>query len=125
MAKIMNANLEAMRTAYAIGKEDDAVKDQVIANHASELDNWNKAGAVEASNIPSSELLKKGFDKSKYIAIPDGRIPAIGPDGKQAKNADGVPLSEITYSVIDGTTQAPLTQDIFDKLSKYGLMQAK
>jgi hypothetical protein len=61
MAKIMNANLEAMRTAYAIGKEDDAVKDQLIANHASELDNWNKAGAVEASNIPSSELLKKGL----------------------------------------------------------------
>ncbi len=34
-------------------------------------------------------------------------------------------MSELTYSVVDGTTQAPLTQDKYDQLAKYGLMTAK
>ena len=124
-AKVLTANMEAMRAAYSIGKEDDAVKDSVIANHAPDLEQWNKSGAVEASNIPSSQLMSKGFDKSKYIAIPDGKVPAIGPDGTQAKDSNGVPLSELTYSVVDGTTQTPLTQDKYSQFAKYGLMHAK
>ncbi len=117
--------MEAMRAAYAIGKEDDAAKDSVIANHADDLANWNKSAAVEASNIPSDELMAKGFDKSKYVAIPDGKVPVYNKDGSRATNGGGVPLSQLTYSVVDGTTQAPLTQDKYDQLARYGLMTAK
>src|SRR5262249_24247167 len=76
-------------------------------------------------NIPSDELLQKGFDKSKYIFIPDGLRPAIKPDGTRATNSQGVPLSQTTFSVVDGTTQAPLSQDKYDQLAKYGLMSMK
>lgn len=124
-AKILNANMEAMRTAYAIGKEDDEAKDSVVTNHADDLEEWNKSGAVEASQVPSDELLKKGFDKSKYVAVPDGKVPVFNADGKRATNEAGVPLSQLTYSVVDGTTQTPLSQDKYDQLAKYGLMQAK
>jgi hypothetical protein len=124
-AKVLSANMEAMRSAYAAGKEDDEAKDSIIQNHADDLDQWNKSGAVEASNIPSNELMKKGFDKTKYIAIPDGKVPAFGPDGQRATDKNGVPLSQLTYSVVDGTTQTPLTQDKYDQFAKYGLMKAK
>src|ERR1700677_88351 len=124
-AKVLNANLEAMRTAYAVGKEDDDAKDSVVNNHADDLANWNKSGAVEASNVPSNELMAKGFDKSKYVAVPDGKVPVFNPDGKRATDSNGVPLSQLTYSVVDGTTQTPLTQEKYSQLAKYGLMQAK
>ena len=124
-AKVLNANMEAMRSAYAIGKEDDDAKDSVINNHKDDLDQWQKSGAVEASNIPSNELMQKGFDKSKYVAIPDGRVPVFTPDGKRATDPNGVPLSQLTYSVVDGTTQTPLSQGKYDQFAKYGLMQAK
>lgn len=124
-AKVLNANLEAMRTGYAIGKEDDDAKDSVINNHKDDLEQWNKAGAVEASNIPSDQLLAKGFDKSKYVAIPDGRVPVLNADGQRVTDSNGVPLSQLTYSVVDGTTQTPLTQDKYNELSRFGLMQSK
>jgi len=124
-AKVMQANLESMRLSYALRHEEDAALDQVIANHQSDLESWTKAGAVEGSNIPSSELMQKGFDKSKYVAIPDGKNPVYGKDGKRVISSDGTPVSELTYSVVDGTTQAPLTQDKYDQLAKYGLMTAK
>jgi hypothetical protein len=124
-AKVLSANMEAMRTAYAIGKEDDDAKDSLVQNHADDLANWQKSGAVEASNIPSNELMAKGFDKSKYVAVPDGKVPVFNPDGKRATNADGVPLSQLTYSVVDGTTQTPLTQEKYNQFAKYGLMSAK
>lgn len=124
-AKVLTANMEAMRAAYALGKEDDDAKDSVVANHADDLENWNRAGAVEASNVPSNELMQKGFDKSKYVAIPDGRVPVFNADGKRATDSNGAPLSQLTYSVVDGTTQAPLSQGKYDQLAKYGLMQAR
>lgn len=125
-AKVLNANLEAMRSAYAIGKEDDAAKDAYISNHSADLQQYQKDGIVEASGIPSDELLKKGFDKSKYTVIPDGKVPVFKQDGsgERATNSDGVPLSQLTYSVVDGTTQTPLTQDNYDQYVKYGLMKS-
>ena len=124
-AKILNSNLENMRLSYALRHEEDSALDQTIANHADDLANWNKAGAVESSKIPSSELLSKGFDKSKYLAIPDGYVPVHDKDGNRVISKDGLPVSELTYSVVDGTTQAPLTQDKYDQLVKYGLMTSK
>ena len=123
-AKVMTANLEAMRLSYAMRHEEDASLDEAISNHAGDLENWNKAGAVEASQVPSSQLLSKGFDKSKYVAIPDGRTPVYDNNtGKRTVSSDGVPVSELTYSVVDGTTQAPLTQDKYQQLVNYGLMR--
>jgi hypothetical protein len=124
-AKVLNANLEAMRTAYAIGKEDDDSKDSLIQNHADDLANWQKSGAVSAANVPSNELMQRNFSPSKYVAVPDGKVPVFNPDGKRATDSNGVPLSQLTYSVVDGTTQTPLTQDKYAQLAKYGLMQAK
>lgn len=124
-AKILNSNLESMRLSFALRHEEDSALDQTIANHADDLANWNKAGAVESSKIPSSELLSKGFDKSKYLAIPDGYVPVRDKDGNRVISKDGLPVSELTYSVVDGTTQAPLTQDKYDQLAKYGLMTGK
>jgi hypothetical protein len=124
-AKVLQANFEALRSAYAAGKEDDEAKDSIIQNHADDLDQWNKSGAVEASNVPSNELMQKGFDKTKYVAIPDGKVPVFGADGKRVTDSNGVPLSQFTYSVVDGTTQAPLTQEKYDQFAKYGLMKAK
>jgi len=124
-AKIINANLEATRSAFALGKEEDSAKQAAVDNHADDLANWQKAGAVEASRIPSDEIMSKNFDKTKFVAVPDGIVPVFKPDGTRVTNADGVPLSQLTYSVVDGTTQAPLTQDKYDQLAKYGLMQSK
>jgi len=125
-AKVMNANLEAMRLSYALRHEADSALDQTVANHRDDLESWNKSGAVEASSIPSSDLLQKGFDKSKYVAIPDGYVPVYDKNtGKRTVSSDGVPVSELTYSVVDGTTQAPLSQDKYDQLSKYGLVGTK
>jgi hypothetical protein len=125
-AKVMTANLEAMRLSYAMRHEEDSALDQVIANHKDDLDNWTKSGAVEASNIPSSELLSKGYDRSKYTPIADGRVPVFDKNtGQRVVNKDGVPVSELSYSVVDATTQAPLTQEKYDQLARYGLMQTK
>lgn len=124
-AKVLEANMTAMKAAYAMGKEDDDSKDSVIQNHAGDLEQWQKSGSVQAQNIPSDQLMKKGFDPSKYIAIPDGRVPVINPDGKRVTDDNGVPLSQLTYAVVDGTTQTPLTQDKYDQFAKYGLMQTK
>jgi hypothetical protein len=124
-AKILNSNLESMRLSYALRHEEDSALDQTITNHADDLANWNKAGSVESSRIPSSELLSKSFDKSKYLAIPDGYVPVHDKDGNRVISKDGLPVSELTYSVVDGTTQAPLTQDKYDQLAKYGLMTGK
>jgi hypothetical protein len=124
-ATIINANLEAMRTSFALRHEADQSLNQVVANHADDLANWNKAGAVEASNIPSSEVMQKGFDKAKYLAIPDGYLPVYNKDGSRVTDKDGIPVSELSYSVVDGTTQAPLSQDKYNQLAKYGLMSAK
>jgi hypothetical protein len=124
-ATIMHSNLEALRLSYALRHEEDSSLDQIITNHKDDLDNWNKSGAVEGSNIPSSELLQKGFDKSKYVAIPDGRTPVYDKDGQRVTSKDGTPVSELTYSVVDATTQAPLSQDKYDQLARYGLMQTK
>jgi hypothetical protein len=117
------ANMEAMRTAYAVGKEDEESKQKAVDNHSSELESWKNNGAIEDSKVPSNELMKRGFDPSKYIAVPDGTVPVIGQDGQQAKDANGVPLTQLTYSVVDGTTQAPLTQQTFDKFQSYGLQK--
>lgn len=124
-AKVLEANMNAMKSAYAMGKEDDDAKDSVIQNHAGDLEQWQKSGAVQAQSVPSDQLMKKGFDPSKYIAIPDGRVPVINPDGKRVTDNNGVPLSQLTYAVVDGTTQTPLTQDKYDQFAKYGLMQSK
>ena len=125
-AKIINANLEAMRSAYALSMEDDAAKRQAIANHADELESWNKAGAVEASNVPGDEIAKGDkWDKSRWLAIPDGLQPVFKPDGTRATNGQGVPMSATTYSLVDGTTQVPLSQDKYDQLARYSLMQTK
>jgi hypothetical protein len=124
-AKVLQANMEAMRSAYAAGKEDDEAKDSIVSNHSDDLENWKNSGAVEASNIPSNELMQKGFDKTKYVAIPDGKVPVFGPNGQRATDNNGVPLSQLTYSVVDGTTQTPLTQAKYNQLAKYGLMSAK
>jgi hypothetical protein len=121
-AQIMKANYDAMKSAYALGKENDEQKDKIIANHADDLAQWTNTGAVKDKNVPSDELLKKGYDPSKYIAVPDGKVAAFNSDGSRATK-DGVPLSQITYSVIDGTTQAPLSQEKYDKMVKYGLQR--
>jgi hypothetical protein len=125
-AKVITANLEAMRAGYAVGKEDDDAKDAYIANHSSDLQQYQKDGIVEASKIPSDQLMSKGFDKSKYTVIPDGRVPVFKQDGsgERATNSDGVPLSQLTYSVVNGVAQTPLTQDNYDQYVKYGLMKS-
>jgi hypothetical protein len=116
-AKVMQANLETMRLSYALRHEEDEALDQVITTHKD---------AVEASNIPSSELLAKGYDRSRYLAVADGRVPVYDKNtGQRVTNKDGVPVSELSYSVVDGTTQAPLTQEKYDQLARYGLMQTK
>ena len=124
-AKVLNANLEAMRSAYALGKEDDATKDAAIANHADDLTNWQKAGAVEASHVPSNEIMQRGYDPGKFVSVIDGKIPVYKADGTRATDSNGVPLSQFTYSIVDGTTQTQLTQDKYDQLTKYGLMRAQ
>jgi hypothetical protein len=123
-AKVLQANLENQRLSYALRHQANEVLDQNIATHKGDLDQWNKSGNVEASQIPSSQLLQKGYDPSKYLAIPDGHTPAIDKDGNQVVNKDGMPVEELTYSVVDGTTQTPLTQDKYDQLAKYGLMKS-
>lgn len=121
-AKIINSNLESMRLSYALRHENEDALQRTVANSSDELENWNKAGAVEASKIPSSQLLSKGFDKSKYLAVPDGYTSVYNGDGSPVLDKNGVPVSELTYSVVNGTTQAPLSQTKYDQLAKYGLM---
>jgi len=123
-AKVIEANLNAMKAAYAVGKEDDAAKDAYVTNHSADLERYQKSGIVEASQIPSDQLMQKSFDKSKYTVIPDGKVPVYLPSGERATNSDGVPLSQLTYSVVDGTTQTPLTQENYDQYVKYGLMKS-
>ena len=122
--KVRSAQYAAMQAAYLIGKKDDEAKDAVVANHADDLENYNRAGIVQASGIPSDQLLKQGYDKSKYLATPDGKVPVFNADGSRATNKDGVPLSQLTYSVVDGTTQAPLTQQKYDQYVAAGLMKS-
>ena len=124
-AKIIEANLNAMKAAFAVGKEDDDAKDAYIANHSADLQQYQKDGIVEASNIPSDQLMKKDFDKTKFTVVPDGRVPAFKQDGsgERATNSDGVPLSQLTYSVIDSTTQTPLTPENYEQYVKWGLMR--
>ena len=43
-AKVLESNLTAMRTAYALGKENDDAKDSSIANHAGDLKTVGKGG---------------------------------------------------------------------------------
>ena len=124
-AKILTANLENHRLSFALRHEANDVLDSNIALHKDDLENYNKAGVVEASQVPSSQLLKRGYDTSKYIAIPDGHAPAIGPNGQQVIGKDGAPVDELTYSVVPGTTQIPLTQDDYSKFRKYNLMKGK
>jgi hypothetical protein len=126
-AKVINANLEAMRAKYAFGKELDANKQAVIANHAADYEQAQKDGNIEADNIPDSQLLKQNFDKSKYIVIPKGLVPVYKQDGsgERATDSNGVPLSEFVNAVVDGTTQVPLTQEKYNQLAQYGLMRAK
>jgi hypothetical protein len=122
-AQIMKANFDAMKSAYAIGKENDEQKDKIVSNHADDLAQWANTGAVKDKDVPSDQLMKKGYDPSKYIAVPDGKVAVFKPDGSRATDENGVPLSQLTYSVIDGTTQAPLTQEKYDKMVKYGLQK--
>lgn len=122
-AQIVKANMEAVRSAYALGKENDETKDKVISNHADDLKQWKDLGQIKDSSIPSSEMMQRGFDPSKYVAIPDGRIPVTKPDGSPAMDSSGVPISQLTYSVVDATGQAPLTQQKYDQFVKYGLQK--
>jgi hypothetical protein len=122
-AQILKANYDAMKSAYALGKEDDEQKDKIVSNHADDLAQWENTGAIKDKNIPSDQLLKKGYDPSKYIAVPDGKVSAFKPDGSRATDSNGVPLSQLTYSVIDGTTQVPLNQDKYNKMIQYGLQK--
>src|ERR1700733_6316947 len=73
-AKVLNANLEAMRAAYTVGKEDDDAKDSFISNHSADLQQYQKDGIIEQSGVPSDQLLSKGFNKSKNTAVPNGKI---------------------------------------------------
>ena len=114
-----------MRASYALRHEADEALDHVVSTSADDLSNWQKSGAVQASNIPSSQLLQQGYDRSKFLAVPDGKVSVTNPDGSPVTNKYGVPVSELTYSVVDGTTQAPLSQEKYDQFSKYGLMSAK
>ncbi len=124
-AKIIEANLSAMKAAYSVGKDEDEAKDAFVANHADDLKRYNESGIVEATKIPSDQLMKQSFDKTKYTVIPDGRVPVFKQDGsgERATNDDGVPLSQLTYSVVDGTTQTPLTPENYDQYVKWGLMR--
>jgi hypothetical protein len=122
-AKVLNANLENQRLSYGLRHAANDVLDDNIKLHANDLTNYNGAGLVEVSQVPSSQILKKGYDPSKYMAIPDGHTPAIGSDGRQVTDKNGNPVEELTYSIVNGTTQVPLSQDDYDKFSKYGLMK--
>ena len=122
-AKIIEANLSAMKAAYAVGKEDDDAKDAFISNHADDLKRYNDAGIVAASKIPSDQLMKQSFDKAKFTVVPDGKTPVYLPNGERATNSDRVPLSQLTYSVIDSTTQTPLTPENYELYKKWGLMR--
>lgn len=123
--KVREANLTNLRLAFALGKEDDDAKQQIVRSNADDLSNWEKAGSVVASRIASNELMSRGYNPSKYVAIPDGLVPAINQDGTRTKNDDGVPLSQFSYSIVDATSQAPLSQQKYDEFAKYGLMSAK
>jgi hypothetical protein len=122
-AKVLTANLENQRLSYALRHAANDVLDQNIALHKDDLVNWNKAGVVEASQVPSSQLLKRGYSPSDFLAIPDGHTAAIGPDGNQVTDKNGNLVEELTYSVVPGATQVPLSQNDYDKFSKYGLMK--
>ena len=70
--------------------------------------------------MPSSELLnRRVLIVLNSSAVPDGYSPVHDKDGNRVINSKGqLPVSELTYSVVDGTTQAPLSQDKYDQLAK-------
>ncbi|HET9406034.1 MAG TPA: hypothetical protein VFO39_02240 [Candidatus Sulfotelmatobacter sp.] len=125
-ATVINANLEAMRHSFALRHEKEDILQRAVDNQADDLTNYKNAGVVKAERIPSSQAMKKGYNPATDLAVPDGHVPVIGSDGQPVLDKDGVPVSELTYSIIDGATaQAPLTQEKYDLLAKYGLMRAK
>ena len=70
--------MDGHEDGVALGKENDEAKDSVIANHADDLSQWEKAGAVEACIFLRTGIdVRRDFDKTKYVAIPDGRVPVF------------------------------------------------
>jgi hypothetical protein len=120
-AKILEANMTALKTGYGLGQEEDAAKDSYIKTHEDELKENQDSGNVQDSNIPGSQIPKKGYDLKDVVFIPDGRVPVYKDGERVMKN--GVPVSEITYSVVKGNVQTPLSQGDYDKFVKYGLMK--
>jgi hypothetical protein len=127
-ATTLHSNMEMMRLSYALRHEANDALDRTVANNADDLGNWQRSGVVAASDVPSSQALSKGsqYPPSKFAYIPDGHVRVFDPNtGEQVIGKDGLPKEELTYSIIDATSQAPLSQDKYDQLARYGLMQTK
>lgn len=120
-AKILQANMEALRTGYSMGKEEDSAKDAYVATHADELKDNQDSGNIQDSRVPSSEIPKRNYKLSDVTFVPDGRVP-VYKDGQRVMK-DGIPLSELTYSVVNGQRQTKLTPEDYAKFLKYGLMK--
>jgi hypothetical protein len=102
---ITETNMRMHNQALQIGRLDQE-------NNKSYVDSYKDIATTLQDQYPSfikgyanyADL--KNYNVTAEQAIPYQVIPRMGPDGKQAKDADGVPLSDINYMIVDPSLKA-------------------
>jgi hypothetical protein len=97
--------------------EYDAHK-QYVTDAQPVLDNLNKVNAVEAQHVHESDLMSK-YHVTKNMAVVDGVVPRMNPDGSQATNKDGSLAWDNTYSVIDPNAKVAIPSNTLNTLAQY------
>ena len=117
-ASIANVNFQSHQNALRLGQMEYDAHKQYVADAAPVLENLNQVGAVQASRVREDDLLSR-FHVTKDMAVVDGIVPRMSPDGTQAKNKDGSSAWDNTYSVVDPEAKIEIPQDTMAMLAQH------
>jgi hypothetical protein len=109
-AAVTATNFQTHMNAMKAGNLDYEQHKAWVADSAPVVENLRSTGGVLASGVNESDLLNK-YHVTRDMAIPDGVVPRVGADGKQATNPDGSLAWDNTYTVVDPTKKISLPPD--------------
>ena len=105
----MHLNMDTLHTAFNLSQAQDKELADHVAQFKDQVANIPKESIVDSS-VPSDQVMKKGYQAHGMAAIPDGYVPVYDQDGKQIKDENGIPKSQLTYTIYNPASTGDLNK---------------
>lgn len=105
-AQITETNMRLLNNAMQMGKMEQENNQSYVDSYKDLRDRLTTEfpAYIKAYSVPYSELSK--YNATSETAIPAQVVARIGKDGQQARDANGKPLWDINYMIVDPSLKA-------------------